>query len=95
MIYLEGMEVEGSNIQIFRLRNDPGSAWYGINLCYVGDKIIADNGDFMATTLYNLLVNKKYREAMEELQLPYNKAEAKAIKKLIKEAYKLGWFATV
>lgn len=90
LIYVEKIEVSGLWLDITRQKDTPDGKWYGITL--MGDgKIMSDNEEWIKDELYPLL-KKDNVAALKALSVDYNPKTAKALRQLIKEALKLGWF---
>jgi hypothetical protein len=95
MMYIETISNNEDTFRIERQRDTPDGAWYGLWL-YLSDingkeRNLSDNDEYIIGELfYSLRDNPK--RGMEEIGLEYNKDHAKILVKLIKKAYKLGWF---
>jgi len=77
-----------------RQKNTPDGEWYGIQLSSYTEGAwlsLADGDEWIAGKFYKQLIAGTYKEKWD-LDIPCNKKTAKALKALIKEAYKLGWF---
>lgn len=92
MMYIETI---ADNLDIFRIERQKDKVngnWYGIALMS-DNKILADNEIFIYELMYSLRDNPK--RTMDDLGLPHNSGNSKAILKLLKKAHKLGWFEDV
>ena len=90
LIYVEKIEVAGLWIEMTRQKDTPDGKWYGVTL--MGDgKIMSDNEEWIGYWLYPMLKKDK-KKALRKLCVDYSKETAKALRQLIKEALRLGWF---
>ena len=90
LIYAETIEVSGLWIEITRQKDTPDGKWYGITLHGDG-QIMSDNAEWIFNWLYPMLKEDK-KKALKKLRVTYSKETAKALRQLIKEALKLGWY---
>ena len=91
MIYIETILGDDDTFRIERQKNSPKGEWYGISLSRKGTGM-ADNDEWIAKTFPHLSMKETNTAFHEDSNIEFNSDDIKLMKKVVKEADKLGWF---
>ncbi len=95
IIHGESMEVAGGSLAISRQRDEEKDKWYGLIITDAHNgEMIVENDEWIIATLFPLLRDKKYKEAIKSLcdENCKGKEEMKMLRTLLLTADELGWF---